>query len=140
MPNPPSPPQSITNPPFVVSYIDVVLLVLFAVYVALTLPRSLVRLFQHSEIFNGFFLRSGPPPLSMRQLKVYTHDSTGAIKKKPIRLINTLVSPTVDTLVDIPMNNFKGKRCKGSEAHHLTFITPPHTADVKRSPSSSSTL
>jgi ferric-chelate reductase len=40
-------------------HIDVLLLSLFALYVALTLPRALVRLFQPSEILNGFFLRSG---------------------------------------------------------------------------------
>ena len=32
---------------------------LFAFYVALTLPRAIVRLLQPAEIFNGFFLRTG---------------------------------------------------------------------------------
>ena len=40
-------------------HIDVLLLSLFALYVSLTLPRALVRLFQPSELLNGFFLRSG---------------------------------------------------------------------------------
>ena len=40
-------------------HIDLLLLSLFALYVALTLPRALVRLFQPSEILNGFFLRAG---------------------------------------------------------------------------------
>ena len=140
MPNPPPQSQSI-NTPFFVSHIDVLLLVLFALYVALTLPRSLVRLFQHSEILNGYFLRSGTKPLSMRQPKLYTYDGSGTIRKKPIRLIHTLTSPTVDTLVDIPMNNVKGQRRKGNEAQPLTFIIPPlATTDIKGLPSRRSAL
>ena len=47
------------NVPVFVFHIDALLLSLFALYVGLTLPRALVRLFQPSEILNGFFLRSG---------------------------------------------------------------------------------
>ncbi|KAI9457618.1 ferric reductase like transmembrane component-domain-containing protein [Lactarius psammicola] len=47
------------NVPAFAFHIDVLLLSLFALYVALTLPRALVRLFQPSELLNGFFLRSG---------------------------------------------------------------------------------
>src|SRR6266404_1981117 len=54
-----SPQTHVVNLPAFAFRIDVVLLGLFALYVALTLPRALVRLFQPSEILNGFFLRSG---------------------------------------------------------------------------------
>ena len=61
-----SSPQSLANAsthkvnvPEFAFHIDALLLSLFALYVGLTLPRALVRLFQPSEIFNGFFLRSG---------------------------------------------------------------------------------
>jgi len=47
------------NVPAFAFHIDVLLLSLFALYVSLTLPRALVRLFQPSELLNGFFLRSG---------------------------------------------------------------------------------
>ena len=47
------------NVPVFAYHIDALLLSLFALYVALTLPRALVRLFQPSELFNGFFLRAG---------------------------------------------------------------------------------
>jgi ferric-chelate reductase len=40
-------------------HVNMLLLSLFALYVASTLPRALVRLFQPSELFIGFFLRSG---------------------------------------------------------------------------------
>ncbi|KAH9040998.1 hypothetical protein EDB85DRAFT_2253799, partial [Lactarius pseudohatsudake] len=40
-------------------HVDVLLLSLFGLYVVSTLPRALVRLFQPSEVFNGFFLHSG---------------------------------------------------------------------------------
>ncbi|KAN0131735.1 Ferric reductase like transmembrane component domain containing protein [Lactarius tabidus] len=47
------------NVPVFAFHIDALLLSLFALYVGLTLPRALVRLFQPSELLNGFFLRSG---------------------------------------------------------------------------------
>jgi Ferric reductase like transmembrane component len=47
-----------------VFHIDILLLILFAVYVVMTLPRALVRLFQPSEFLNGLFLRSGASPAS----------------------------------------------------------------------------
>lgn len=52
-----------THPPTVdvpalAFHIDILLLGLFVLYAVSTLPRALVRLFQPSEIFNGFFLRS----------------------------------------------------------------------------------
>ncbi|KAH9066825.1 hypothetical protein EDB87DRAFT_463238 [Lactarius vividus] len=53
-----STPTHKVNVPAFVFHIDVLLLGLFALYVVSTLPRAFVRLFQPSEIFNGFFLRS----------------------------------------------------------------------------------
>jgi hypothetical protein len=44
--------------PALAFHIDMLLLGLFFLYAVSTLPRALVRLFQPSEIFNGFFLRS----------------------------------------------------------------------------------
>jgi ferric-chelate reductase len=49
------------DPFLFVFHINVVLLGLFGLYVALTIPRALVYLFQPSDVFNGFFLRSGLP-------------------------------------------------------------------------------
>ena len=57
-----STPTHKVNVPAFAFHINVLLLGLFALYVASTLPRGLVRLFQPSEIFNGFFLRSGAQP------------------------------------------------------------------------------
>jgi ferric-chelate reductase len=118
-------PHSIDNPVFVF-HIDVVLLSLFALYVALTLPRSLVRLFQHSEILNGSFLRSGTAPPPIRQHRSHTYDSSGATKKRPIRSTNT--SSTVRALVDIPGDRVEGKGGKSSKAQHLTHIIPLRAA------------
>ncbi|KAH9166989.1 hypothetical protein EDB89DRAFT_1856948 [Lactarius sanguifluus] len=54
-----SPPTHEVDVPSFALHIDVLLLSLFALYVVFTLPRALVRLFQPSEVFNGFFLHSG---------------------------------------------------------------------------------
>src|SRR6266702_650540 len=62
-PSPPSPPTHEVNVPTFAFRIDVLLLSLFALYVASTLPRALVRLFQPSEIFRGFFLRAQRTPV-----------------------------------------------------------------------------
>ncbi|KAH9075008.1 hypothetical protein EDB83DRAFT_1887989 [Lactarius deliciosus] len=53
------PPTHGVDVPSFALHIDVLLLSLFALYVVFTLPRALVRLFQPSEVFNGFFLHSG---------------------------------------------------------------------------------
>lgn len=125
---PGQPPQTINIPRFVFQ-IDVVLLSLFALYVVLTLPRSLVRLFQHSEISNGFFLRSGTAPYSLRQLISHTHNSSDATKTKPIRLPITLTSPIVDTVVDPPEFSVEGvRRNKSCKAQHRAFTIPPARA------------
>jgi hypothetical protein len=91
----------------------------------LTLPRSFVRLFRHSEILNGSFLRSGAAPHSIRQHKSYSHGSSVATKKRPIRSTN--MSPTVRTLIDIP-DGVEGKGGKSSKAQHLTLIIPLRAA------------
>ncbi|KAI0251040.1 ferric reductase like transmembrane component-domain-containing protein [Lactifluus subvellereus] len=67
-----------------VFHIDVLLFILFALYVASTLPRALVRLFHPSEFLNGLFLRSGPSraphtlanPDLMRSASTRTNHST----------------------------------------------------------------
>lgn len=57
--------QSINTPVFVF-HIDGDLLGLFAIYTVSTFPRALVHLFQHYEILNGFFLRSGLAQTTVR--------------------------------------------------------------------------
>lgn len=57
--------QSVASPhpkqvdvPALAFHIDMLLLGLFALYFLSTLPRAVIRLFQPSEAFSGFFLRS----------------------------------------------------------------------------------
>jgi hypothetical protein len=135
MPDTPPQPQLVSIPSFVLQ-IDAVFLGLFALYVVLTLPRSLIRLFQHSEISKGFFLRSGTAPShSLRQLVSHTpHDGPGATKKKPIRLPISLTSPIEDKLVDKPLNDVDVKRHKSGKSQHRAFTIPPSAtapADTK---------
>ena len=59
-----SPQQPEVDVPALAFHIDLLLLGLFALYVVSTLPRALVRLFQPSEFFNGFFLRSAAQGIS----------------------------------------------------------------------------
>jgi hypothetical protein len=107
-----------------VFHIDAVLIGIFAVYVAFTLPHALIRLFQHSEILNGFYLHAGSGS-----------GSPGATKMELIRSTNTPTSPTVRALVDITGNGVEGEGGKSSEPQSLTLITTPHaaTADSKDS-------
>lgn len=120
----PPPPQGINLPP-IVRQIDVVVLGLFALYVVLTLPRSLFRLFQHSEIFNGFFLRrSSAAPPSLRQLISHTpHDSSG-VAKKTIRLPVALTTPTVDKLGEAPEYSVEDKRHRSCKSQRRAFTIP----------------
>jgi len=97
--------RAITVPLFVF-HIDVVLLSLFALYVVLTLPRALVRLFQPSEILNGFFLRSGSPHKPHDQPnqlhRADTHGRSGATRTRPMRSTSTRTNQTGHTLVGVP--------------------------------------
>src|ERR1700753_3844638 len=116
----PDSPQSINTPVFVF-HIDLVLLGLFALYVVLTLPRALANLFQHSEILNGFFLRS-EPGAALRSMPHHRSDTHGSSDEA-----DTPTSPTVPALVDIPENRVEGKKCKRSEAQRPPLIIPPLT-------------
>ncbi|KAI0300107.1 ferric reductase like transmembrane component-domain-containing protein [Multifurca ochricompacta] len=104
------------NVPLFVFHIDILLLSLFALYVAFTLPRALVRLFQPSEILNGFFLRSGTSPAppersgSTRILKqadkigrsgTVTRSNSNT-RSQPIRSTSTRTNHSTRTLVDVP--------------------------------------
>jgi ferric-chelate reductase len=127
----PDSPQSINLPVFIF-HIDVVLLGLFALYVALTLPSALVHLFQHSQILNGFSLRSesGAAQRTTSHHRSDTHGSSGAT--------STLTSPTVPALVDVPENDVQGEKGKSSETQCPALIIPPRTAaaaDVNGPPS-----
>lgn len=134
--NPSPPPSQSINIPQFVFPIDAVLIGLFALYVALTLPRSLFRLFQHSEMSNGFFLRSGRAPHSLRQLISHTQDGSDATNTKPIRLPITLTSPIADTPVDKPEYSDEGKRRKSCKSQRRAFTIAPRVtsaADAKGS-------
>ncbi|KAI9453098.1 hypothetical protein BJY52DRAFT_1225799 [Lactarius psammicola] len=81
--------------------IDVLLLSLFALYVVSTLPRALVRLFQPSDVFNGFFLRSG----SKRAPAGWSNSTSTLLRA------NTLDS-----------SESKGKANAASPVHHSTGV------------------
>lgn len=126
------PPQSINmlNIPAFVSHINVGLIGLFALYVIWTLPRVLV-LFQHSEILNGFFLRSTyvTAPRATSQHRYDTRGDSGAmIKMKPIHSTNTLTSPIMPVLVNLPKSGVEGRKAKSSEAQRPALIIPPRSA------------
>ncbi|KAI9449659.1 hypothetical protein F5148DRAFT_1153056 [Russula earlei] len=114
------------------THIDVVLLSLFAIYATLTLPCTLVHLFQPSEILNGFFLHSGSLRLhnntNLHQADMHGHSRM--TRTRPIRSTSTSTNQTMCTLVDmledeedvaggVAMAKNKNKACT---AH----ITPPH--------------
>jgi hypothetical protein len=95
------PPQLHRLDPFLfVFHINVVLLGLFGLYVLLTIPRALVYLFQPSDVFNGFFLRSG----SSRAFKGGLAREGTTRSTKPMRSISTrtikIVHMPVDTFGD----------------------------------------
>ena len=98
--------------PIFVFHIDVVLLSLFALYVVLTLPRALVRLFQPSELLNGFFLRSGAPPRTTPHHRSDTRGRSSATRTKPNRSTSTRTNLTARTLVDLPEDAEGGKNNK----------------------------
>jgi ferric-chelate reductase len=116
-------PHSINNPLFVF-HIDVVLLSLFAFYVALTLPRALVRLFQPSELLNGFFLRSGTAPPSTSLHRSGTRSRSGT-KTNPIRSTSTRTNQTGRTLVDLPEDGIANEWVKSSKAQRPALVIPP---------------
>ncbi|KAH9074775.1 hypothetical protein EDB83DRAFT_2515632 [Lactarius deliciosus] len=85
------------NAPAFVFHIDVLLLGLFALYVASTLPRALVRLFQPSEIFSGIFIRSGvqrtPPGRSNSTRTLLRADTRGRSGTVTISKGNAIAPP-----------------------------------------------
>ncbi|KAF8504341.1 hypothetical protein F5888DRAFT_1799059 [Russula emetica] len=115
---------SINNLVFIF-HIDVVLLSLFALYVVLTLPRALVRLFQPSELLNGFFLRSGtaPPPTSLHRSG--TRSRSGLTRTKPIRSTSTRTNQTGRTLIDLPEDGIASEWVKSSKAQRPALIILP---------------
>ncbi|KAI0275847.1 hypothetical protein BGY98DRAFT_935474 [Russula aff. rugulosa BPL654] len=132
-PSPPSP--SIELPPFALQ-IDVILLGLFALYVALTLPRSLFRLFRHSELSNGFFLRSGTAGHHQTRC-VNSYSSAATTKKKPIRLpiaLTSLAAVDIMPVDETEENTVESKRRKSYKSQRRAFTIPPRAtaaADTK---------
>ena len=117
-------PRPVDNPVFVF-HIDVVLLSLFAFYVALTLPRALVRLFQPSELLNGFFLRSGTAPPSTSHHRSGTRGRSGLTRTQPLRSTSTRTNQTGRTLVDLPEGGIASEWVKSSKAQRPALIIPP---------------
>lgn len=115
----------INNPVFVF-HVDVVLLSLFALYVALTLPRALVRLFQPSELLNGFFLRSGTsiPPATLQRSGTRSRSGT---RTKPNRSTSTRTNQTGRTLVDLPEDGIANEWAKSSKAQRPALVIPPRS-------------
>ena len=113
------------NNPLFIFHIDVALLSLFALYVVLTLPRALVRLFQPSELLNGFFLRSGtvPPPTSLHRSGTRTR--SGPTKTNPIRSTSTRTNQTGHTLDDLPEDVIANEWAKSSKAQRPALVIPP---------------
>jgi ferric-chelate reductase len=92
------------NVPRFVFHVDVLLLFLFALYIALTLPRALVRLFQPSEFLNGLFLRSGasrPPPERSNSARPLGRSGT-ITKTDPMRSRSTRMNHSARTLIVVP--------------------------------------
>jgi ferric-chelate reductase len=116
----------IINPVFVF-HVDVVLLSLFALYVALTLPRALVRLFQPSELLNGFFLRSGAVPPSTSLHRSGTRSRSGS-RTNPIRSTSTRTNQTGRTLADLPEDGVANEWVKSSKAQRPALIIPPRAS------------
>jgi ferric-chelate reductase len=92
------------DPFLFVFHINVVLLCLFGLYVVFTIPRALVYLFQPSDIFNGFFLRSGGSPRAYRGKDTLARSGTTSSTTKLMHSTSTrthrvTVSP-VDTSGD----------------------------------------
>ena len=85
-------------------HIDMLQLGLFVLYATSTLPRALVRLFQPSELFNGFFLRSGA-----QRTTPFRNNSTRTLLGRT----NTVTTVTLKDNADAP------------SAHHPTRVRAP---------------
>ncbi|KAH9026839.1 ferric reductase like transmembrane component-domain-containing protein [Lactarius pseudohatsudake] len=108
------------NVPAFAFHIDIVLLSLFALYVALTLPRALVRLFQPSEILNGFFLRSGAqrsPP----ERNNSTRSTRTLLRADTLGRSGTLTKPRVDA--SAPPGDHSAGTSKATDAFPA-IVTP----------------
>jgi hypothetical protein len=127
------------NVPYFVFHIDVLLLSLFALYVALTLPRALVRLFQPSEFLNGLFLRSGAsrPPERGNSSRSLGRSST-VTKTDPMRSKSTRANNSSRTLIDVPEDDkvpetFRALtilRARGSQKSHGPPTRVPHWTTI----------
>ncbi|KAI9437377.1 hypothetical protein F5148DRAFT_1154396 [Russula earlei] len=108
------------------THIDVILLSLFAIYAALTLPRAL--------ILNGFFLHSGSsrPHNNTNLHRADTHGRSGTTRTRPIRSTSTRTNQTMRTLVDMPEDeeDVAGgvAMAKNKNKARAALITPPRTA------------
>jgi hypothetical protein len=120
-----SPAMASINNLLFVFHIDVVLLSLFASYVALTLPRALVRLFQPSELLNGFFLRSGTAPGPPTTSHQRSGTRTRSTRTKPIRSTSTRTNQTGRTLLDLPEDGIANEWVKSNKAQRPALVIPP---------------
>ncbi|KAI9431998.1 hypothetical protein F5148DRAFT_1310311 [Russula earlei] len=104
-------------------HIDVILLSLFAIYTALTLPRAL--------ILNGFFLRSGSsrPHNNTNLHQADTHGHSGMTRTRPIHSTSTRTNQTMRTLVDMleDEEDVTGgvAMAKNKNKARAALITPP---------------
>ncbi|KAI9431843.1 hypothetical protein F5148DRAFT_1310429 [Russula earlei] len=124
-----TPSPAITDRIFVF-HIDVILLSLFAIYAALTLPHTLVHLFQPSEILNSFFLHSGSLCLHNNTNFHWAdmHGRSGMTRTRPIHLTSTRTNQTMRMLVNMPEDeeDVAGgvTMAKNKNKAHAALITP----------------
>ncbi|KAI9455090.1 hypothetical protein BJY52DRAFT_685195 [Lactarius psammicola] len=130
------------NVPAFAFQINVLLLSLFALYVASTLPRALVLLFQPSEIFNGFFLRSGSritPPVARNStytlLRADTRSRSGTVMilkgnayAPPVYHSNgahavlSEDSKITDAFPAVDVTPVANRTCGAQQSYGLTFV------------------
>src|SRR5258708_40504 len=117
-------PHSINNPIFVF-HLDVALLSLFALYVSLTLPRDVVRVFPPCELGNGLFLRSGTGPQTTSYHQSGTHGRSGSTRTRPTRWTSKSTNQTGRTLGDLPEGGGTDEWAKRSKAQRRAILIPP---------------
>ena len=123
---------TISDPFRFVFHIDAVLLSLFALYVVFSIPRALAYLFHSSDIFNGFFFRSGQSSTSPQgQGDKLGRSGTATKGSKPLRTTSTRTNHTTRTLVDSPVDGGILKATSGSAAPPA-LVVPSLSAGFSR--------
>jgi ferric-chelate reductase len=109
--------------PALAFHIDMLLLGLFALYVLSTLPQAVIRLFQPSEAFSGFFLRSAARSPAQRISPLRSESTRTLVREDALSRSNTATT-LHGHVPPLPASKYTGEEERSVPTGFPALVTP----------------